>query len=74
MNKHYLVVPGIVRSKNDGQYHYIDATKLIHLYKVDPKRCVVYDKNIPVEVYNQFGKLIRLSPRDSGDYSLPEES
>lgn len=38
----YLVCPGAVFSKNDGQEHFISAEQLIRLYKVNPKDCRIF--------------------------------
>ena len=63
----YLVKPGYVYSKTDGQRHYIGASKLIGLYRVDPKECYI-SRGGPGEPEG----LIVLSPQYDGNYSLPE--
>lgn len=67
----YVVVPGRVISANDRDIHYIGAARLMVLYKVDPKECVVYYGD-----ERDFGKnlegLIRLYPRGDGNYELPK--
>ena len=37
----YVVHPGWVRSRNDGQDHFIRAGRLIHLYRVNPRECII---------------------------------
>ena len=37
----YILCPGYIISKNDGDEHYINAKTLQSLYMVDPKECVV---------------------------------
>jgi len=39
--KRYLVVPGWVRSRVDGDRHWIGAERLMRLYGVDPAECVI---------------------------------
>jgi hypothetical protein len=72
MGKMYLVVPGEVISKTDGQTHFISADKLIHLYKVNKRDCVVLSsKSIAI---NSYPDLIKLTPREDGNYELPINS
>jgi hypothetical protein len=62
--KKYLVIPDYVKSKNDGQKHYITAKELIRLYGVNPKECVIYDPSKRQHTSN----LIPLGPLFSGKY------
>jgi hypothetical protein len=65
----YVIHPGMVRSMNDGQYHYIGFRQLVDLYCVDPRWCI--------NVNNMHGHLINdprityvhLYPRESGNYT-----
>ena len=64
----YLVCPGEVISKTDGDIHYISADRLIRLYNVDPRECLIKPKRgtswtAPVG-------LITLTPRFDGDYKI----
>lgn len=66
----YLICPDYVRSRTDGDRHYISAHQLIHLYKVNPTECIIksqYDAG-----YNNKD-LIVLSPDYSGQYVVPAE-
>lgn len=65
----YLVMPGNMPSKNDGDIHYISAQKLISLYGVNKNECVIAGERS--SSYNN--KLIILSPRYDGDYTLENE-
>lgn len=72
----YLVIGGTVPSKNDDQTHFIPAIKLVELYRVDPKECILIhdgrDKSMLLGM--DISKLIILRPQPSGDYStLPTE-
>lgn len=72
--KRFLICPGFVRSKTDGQEHHISGRKLIELYGLDPKECVIKQ-----DVYERFAsrrqpepdydpELIPLHPLYEGDY------
>lgn len=65
--KKYLVIPGYVDSKN-GERHFISARKLIWLYGVDPKDCIV--KHFENSMQEIRSDLIILQPDYSGNYSL----
>jgi hypothetical protein len=76
----YVVCPGGVISKNDGQKHYIGPMQLIKLYGVDPRECEIYEPAEwwPTSYYRMAEErhrgLKKLVPRYSGDYSLHEEN
>lgn len=75
----YLVCPGRVTSKNDGQRHYIGPVQLMTLYGVDPCECEIYEPATwwPTSYYTMAEErhrgLIKLVPRYNGDYSLVKE-
>lgn len=78
--KKYLIIPGKVRSKTDGEIHYVSAGKLMYLYGVVETDCVIYDNSkaerLGIEVYERlneklFENLIRLSPKSNGIYKTP---
>ena len=66
----YIIHPGYVISKNDGDRHYIGYHKLIELYNVDPKECIdarsLYTRSKSCE------DCIDLKPRYDGNYTLPK--
>jgi hypothetical protein len=73
----YLIVPGNVTSKNDGEVHFISAQKLIQLYKVNPKLCITisWDKYVREFLEREdppgrYQGLIVLRPRSDGNYIL----
>ena len=80
MTARYLIYPGFVTSKTDGQRHYINARRLAALYKVSISDCLVMpeasDANTQERqsLWNRVdvGDLIPLTPQYSGDYSLPK--
>ena len=67
--KRYLVVPGNVVSKQDGQRHFVGFFELIKLYgvNIDDCRCAKNESDMPVE-----GQIV-LAPRYDGNYTLPKE-
>lgn len=79
MKPKYLLCPGYVVSRNDGQKHYIGAKLLAQLYRVRMQDCLVapdasqpggqqrYDQLLAAA---QMGEFVVLRPRYSGDYSL----
>lgn len=62
--KHFLICPGEVISKFDGQVHYIGARQLMNLYGVRPDECVTDSPR------NRIEGLLYLEPNYDGDYSL----
>ncbi len=73
----YALYPGMVTSKTDGDWHFIDANVLAMLYGVPLAKCVVVrlsDYNDPSrrEFVRRAEKLIPLRPRYDGNYKLPE--
>ena len=62
--------PGEVRSKVDGDIHYINAPKLARLYGVDYKKCyVIYEtEEGGTAGYGERETDIHLFPRFDGDY------
>lgn len=82
MTFRYLLCPGSVRSRTDGQSHFIHARQLAFLYGVPMNECVVLPSgwdNRAKERHREgllarvdSGDLIALYPRRDGDYTLPE--
>lgn len=78
MEPKYVICPGMVTSKADGQRHYIGAEALIRLYGVDPQECEIYEPAQwwPVSYYRMREERIhgipRLEPRYDGNYELPK--
>jgi hypothetical protein len=66
--KKYLVSPGFVFSQRDGDRHWIGADRLMHLYGVDPRECVIDGPG------RHADNLIVLVPRFDGNYSLRAEA
>jgi hypothetical protein len=66
--KQYAVFAGYVRSKYDGQWHWISCDELIRLYRVPPAECVRINGHHGDERGRDFTALIELHPRRNGDY------
>lgn len=61
----YLLCPGYIISKNDGDRHYISAGQLKQLYKVNWEDCDIEKQGLQLSRYN----YIRLFPRYDGNYT-----
>jgi hypothetical protein len=70
-NQGYLLCPGWVTSKNDGQKHYIDGPQLARLYGLSLRDCVILDGRRS-RIIREYEELTRLAPRFDGNYSLPQ--
>ena len=66
--KKYMLCPGYIISKNDGQRHYISPADLVRLYGANPAECVIFG-NVPESDHHKYIKLV---PKRNGDYFLPE--
>lgn len=64
----FVVVPGEVISKSDGDRHFISARQLIDLYRVNPAECIVLDRP-HADAQRLMESFIVLRPRYDGDYS-----
>ena len=67
MSKKYLVKAGWMTSKTDGDRHFISAKKLMDLYRVNPRECVIFSDKFK---YLDDVDLIVLTPRYDGNYNL----
>lgn len=68
----YVLHPGIVRSKYDGQNHYVGIGRLANLYGVPMRECVVAHDRIRLMGLSdaQLDRMVHLYPREDGDYEL----
>lgn len=60
----YVLYSGYVTSINDGQEHFVPAHKLVELYGLNRKDCILDTK--PDKLYGL--DYITLGPRENGDY------
>ena len=69
----YVLLPGYITSKIDGDIHYIGARQLAKLYGVDYNECyVINDERESLWGHKPQQGDIELYPRTNGNYSLPE--
>lgn len=70
MNKKYCLHGGEIRSKNDGDIHYIGAARVGDLFGVNWRECQTY---IHGDIHITEPGTVCLYPQSSGDYSLAPE-
>jgi len=71
--KRYILHPGYVESKNDGQRHFIGAAELSRLYGVDMRNCVIDDESgLGMRGVRPAPTDVHLYPSYHGDYTLRE--
>jgi hypothetical protein len=76
MKPKYVICPGMVTSKVDGQRHYVGPMKLMQLYGVDPSECEIYEPaswwvgSFYRMAEERQRRLPRLGPRYDGNYAL----
>lgn len=79
----YLLCPGWVTSRTDGQDHHVGADDLARLYGVPMSECVVLPDGHSVMTKHTRGQLlarvdagdlVALRPRHDGDYRLPQSA
>lgn len=74
MKPKYLLIPGYVWSKTDGQEHFVGSVQLANLYGVPLSQCMTYDYDRDRgRMDHWFKDLIKLRPQSSGNYELPKE-
>ena len=68
----YVLHPGEISSKTDGDIHHITAPELARLYGIDYKKCrVIYDSDPEKNRgYTNNPEHVHLWPTYSGDYTL----
>ena len=71
----YCLHPGYIRSKNDGEEHFISAEDLSRLYRIPIADCdVVIAGNPETLAGRRDNGQIHLYPSYSGNYELPKEA
>lgn len=78
----YLLCPGFITSRTDGDRHHISAEQLARLYGVPLDECLVLNyggspglnhRRAELQSRAARGELLALYPRHSGDYTLPKQ-
>lgn len=62
----YVIYPGYVISRADGDRHWVGYGQLVRLYRLNPAECVPLRQH---EVYPE--NVIHLGPRHDGHYEIP---
>jgi hypothetical protein len=73
----FLVCPGWVTSKNDGDRHWITAHQLMQLYMVRPEQCLIQGEAAELHIIGRrfdTEHLIPLRPSYHGHYPVFQES
>lgn len=71
--KKYILMGGNIRSKNDGQIHFISANKLCELYGLNQDECFFCDERFPATYRGiRSEDLTILYPNYEGDYSVKD--
>jgi hypothetical protein len=80
MPARYLLCPGPVRSRTEGQSRYVPAMTLARIYGVQLSDCIILpgtrtpgDRALRSAWLARAaaGEIVALHPRDDGDYRLP---
>jgi hypothetical protein len=66
--KTFVVRPGYVTSRSDGDRHWIGAQQLMELNGVDPRDCVIEDPKIPLHPGYDVESMVVLEPKEDGEY------
>lgn len=73
MKRLNAIHPGWISSRNDGDWHYITYNKLIRLYNLNPRDCVLWDDKVPATfIGRNKDNYKHFYPLYSGDYHLYE--
>lgn len=82
MTARYLLCPGLVQSRSDGDRHHVGASQLAMLHGVRMADCLVMPPQTPANHRTRMalldrvraGELIALAPSFNGKYRLQEAS
>lgn len=70
--KRFLLVPGYIKSRNDGDIHFVGVSELLYLYQCKIEDCVVMSSDNhsfrDIKAYAVTHELRILKPLDSGAY------
>lgn len=67
----YIIHSGWIKSKNDGQMHWIGYGDLIRLYNVNPRYCRLATP-MNMRAFRKDETAVHLYPRYDGNYNLKE--
>lgn len=69
MSIKFVLRTGSVMSCSDRQIHTVQASRLINLYGLNPKDCLLDPKECQLRGYHE-DELVHLCPLDSGEYRV----
>jgi hypothetical protein len=74
MKKKYVIHPGLVKSKSDGDVHFISSARLCELYGVRWEECIKGRPGWERGYTPEFrSTLIHLAPDSTGEYKRPDK-
>ena len=65
----YVIRPGEVTSRTDGQLHYVNSSRLLQLYCVPKDADIIYDSSEHGPIFYRPDDII-CEPRYDGNYPL----
>ena len=69
MSIKFVLHTGSVMSGYDRQVHTVPASRLISLYGLNPKDCIIDPRESQIRGYDE-DELVHLCPLDSGEYRV----
>lgn len=73
--KIFALHPGLIRSANDHQLHYIDGRNLMKLYELPLEMCFIWDEKHPASAMGAYyDDYLHLFPRYYGDYVVTKDT
>ena len=66
----YILHPGPVKSRWDGDIHLISASRLAELYNVNLSECIIYGRDTLSYSQDFLNDLTPLFPQQNGNYIL----
>jgi len=74
VKRKYIVHGGYVTNQSDGQEHYIEARRVMDLYKLNLRDCYISEEFIDIAMVDRgphAQTYVHLYPDPSGAYELP---
>jgi hypothetical protein len=67
----FVLHPGMVKSRTDGDMHFVGIGQLASLYRVPLTECVVATEfRLRLFTPAELERMVHLYPREDGDYSV----
>lgn len=71
--KRYVIHPGWVVSRRDGDRHFIGYWQLVQLYRVNPAECIHADQTLGMKK-KHLQAMTHLHPSVSGNYDRKDRA